>query len=264
MKRRTVFTGILLLVLIAATALFIKVKNDSRVDLILINGKIWTGDDDPKFVEAIAIKGNKIAQTGTTEFIKNLASGNTKIIDLQGRLASPGFNDAHSHFLDGGLAMNGVDLSNSNSLEEAIAEVERFAKSHPDKQWIVGTGWSYHIFEGNLPNTNALQKLDSIVPDRPVFLEAFDSHTIWANTRAMEIAGINASSSFGGFGQIVKDANGNPTGAFTEGATHLIGKHVPQPTDEEKLQAIRDAMQYAASLGLTSIQNASGSIDEFR
>ncbi|MEO5889421.1 MAG: amidohydrolase [Ferruginibacter sp.] len=238
-------------------------QNRSAPDMVLINGKVWTGNEEPDFMEAVAISGNMIIQTGSSADIKKMADGHTTIIDLQGKLVTAGINDAHIHFLEGSLGLAGVNLYESKTLDEAIATIEKFAKENPGKKWITGMGWQYSLFEGGMPTKNALQQLDKIVKDRPVYIDAYDGHSIWVNSKALEMAGITKDTKFAGFGLVIKDSAGEPTGALTEGARSLVSKIVPSPTIEEQLAALREGMKYAASHGITSIQNASGSIEEF-
>lgn len=236
---------------------------DQAADIVLLNGHIWTGNEAPAFTEALAIKGNIILRTGTDAEIKKLAGSHTRVIDLQRKLVTAGINDAHIHFLEGSLGLTGVDLYQSKTLEEALYAIEEFAKKHPGKKWITGMGWQYGIFQGGIPGKDALIKLDSIVPDRPVYIDAYDGHSIWVNSKALQIAGVNKDTKFTGFGQVIKDTEGNPTGALTEGARSLVSKFVPLPSTEENLDALREGMKYAAAHGITSIQNASGSPAEF-
>jgi predicted amidohydrolase YtcJ len=256
---------IIFFIIILFTAVLSAAQNTSAsyADLILINGHVWTGNEDPAFAEAVAIRGNKIIQIGTSAEIKMLADQHTNVIDLHGKLATAGINDAHIHFLEGSLGLTGIDLYQSKTLDEALATIETFVKKHPDKKWITGMGWQYGLFQGGMPTKEALDKLDKIVNDRPVYIDAYDGHSIWVNSKALELAGINRDTRFTGFGEIIKDANGNPTGAITEGARSLVSKIIPPATTEEKLAALREGMKYAAAHGITSIQNASGSTEEF-
>lgn len=249
--------NLLLLLLSITAAVF-----GQKPDLILFNGKIWTGND-AEFVEAIAITGNTITHIGSNADIKKLAQKSTQLVDLKGQLATTGINDAHTHFLSGSMGLTGVDLYQAKTLEEALSAIERFVKEHPNKKWITGMGWQYNLFEGGMPNKKALIALDKISPDRPIVLDAYDGHSIWVNSKAMELAGISSTTQFDGFGSIIKDPEGKPTGALTETAGSLVEKIVPPPTTEEKLDALRTGMKYAARLGITSIQNASGSVAEF-
>ncbi|MCF1715657.1 amidohydrolase [Flavihumibacter sp. RY-1] len=255
------FLLLLTALLICSQLLF--AQNSNAPTLILFNGKIWTGND-AEFVEAIAITGNTITHIGSNADIKKLAQKSTQLIDLNGQLATAGINDAHTHFLSGSMGLTGVDLYQAKTLEEALSAIEKFVKDHPNKKWITGMGWQYNLFEGGMPNKEALIALDKISPDRPIVLDAYDGHSIWVNSKAMELAGISSTTQFDGFGSIIKDPEGKPTGAFTEAAGSLVEKIVPPPTTEEKLEALRIGMKYAARLGITSIQNASGSVAEFQ
>lgn len=228
-------------------------------DLILTNGRIWTGGDSNSFVEAVAIRGNQIVRAGTALEIKQMSGQQTQVIDLGGRLASPGFNDAHIHFLSGAMGLNQVDLTGTKTVAEMVERIAAYAKTHPDKQWITGRGWEYTPFPGGLPTK---VYLDAVVKDRPVFLSAYDGHSAWVNSKALELAGINDQTKFTGYGEIVRNAAGEATGALKEAAQGLVRRMLPEPTREEQLNALREGLKIAASLGITSMQNASGSPSE--
>ena len=251
------------ILLFAALPVVAQNKTTMPADLILFNGRVWTGNEEPAFTEAVAIRGNTILQTGTSAEIKKLANKLTNLVDLKGKLVTAGINDAHIHFLGGSLGLTGVDLYNSKTLEEALAAIETFVKQHPEKKFITGMGWQYGIFEGGMPTKDALEKLNKIANNLPIYLDAYDGHSIWVNSKAMEMAGVKRDTKFEGFGAIVKDASGEPTGAITEGARSLVSKIIPPPTIAEELNALRQGMKYAAAHGITSIQNASGSVAEF-
>lgn len=253
----------LLLLALAATA-FLSLKKDQPVsdtaDQLYINGHIWTADPSNLFVQALAVKGNRIIEIGTNTAIQQLKGPATKVIDLKGRLMIPGFNDGHVHFLSGSLGLTVVDLVEAKTMQEALQMVANYAGKHPGLPWITGGGWQYSLFPGGLPTK---EMLDAIVPDRPVYLKAYDGHSGWANSKALAIAGITKETVFKGFGEFVKDKNGEPTGAFKESASGLVTKFVPGPDKNTKFNALLTGLKYAASLGITSIQNASGSKEEY-
>ncbi len=228
--------------------------------LVLFNGKIWTGESDSSFVEAIAIDGNKIMAIGSDADIKKLIGDSTRVIDLKQKLVTPGFNDAHIHFLSGSMILSSADLLSTTSLTEMKKVLLEYAQKNPGKPWITGRGWQYGFFEGGMPNK---KHLDSLVSDRPVFIRAYDGHTGLANSKALEMAGITRDTKYTGFGEIVKDAKGEPTGALLEGAQSLLSKVVPKATRQEQLDALHNGMKYAASLGITSMQNANGDLEEY-
>ena len=233
---------------------------DEKLDIALINGRIWAGIDAYSFAEAVGISGNRILVVGSNADVRKQADANTKVIDLAGRLVIPGFNDAHIHFLGGSTRLTEVDLTDSKSVAEMITRVADFAKKNPEAKWITGGGWEYTKFPGGLP-TKAY--LDAIIKDRPVYLSAYDGHSGWANSVALKMAGITSETKYEGFGEIVKDPSGEPTGAFKEGAQSLVRGLIPPLTREARLNALRQGIKLAASLGITSIQNASGSAEEF-
>lgn len=229
-------------------------------DLILTNGRIWLGSDSASFAEAVAIRGNQIIRVGTATEIKQLSGPQTQVIDLGGRLVSPGFNDAHIHFLGGASGLNQVDLTGAKTVAEMVERIAAYAKKNPDQKWITGRGWEYTPFPGGLPTKIFL---DAVIKDRPVFLSAYDGHSAWVNSKALELAEINSQTKFTGYGEIVRNASGEPTGALKESAQSLVRRLLPQPTREEQLNALRQGLKLAASLGITSLQNASGSANEF-
>ena len=229
--------------------------------LIFTNGKIWTGESEDTFVEAIALKENIILASGTTSEMLKLAGPETQLIELDGKLVTAGFNDAHIHFLSGSMGLSLVELSTTESLEEMLQKALDYIQSNPDQEWITGRGWQYTFFESGLPDHESMKVLDI---DKPVFIRAYDGHSAYANPKALELAGINSQTQFSGFGELVKDKNGKPTGALKERAMDLVGKIVPDPTFEDKLEALKKGLDYAASLGITSIQNANGTEEDLR
>ncbi len=233
----------------------------ASANLILTNARIWTGNPAQPWAEELAIRGNRILRVGSMAEVRKSVGKDTKIVDLEGKLAIPGFNDAHTHFLSGALGLSEVDLIGARSLAEVQQRVAAFAKSHPREQWITGSGWEYSIFpEKRLP-TRA--DLDAAVPGRPVYLRAYDGHTGWANSKALQLAQVAKNSKFQGYGEIVLDpATREPTGVLKESAQSLVRGAIPAPSKEKKIAALREGLRLASSLGITSFQNASGSPDE--
>lgn len=236
------------------------VLNAADATLVLRNGRLWTGDPQHPWAEALAIDGNRIVEVGTNAAIAKRTGSKTQIIDLEGRLAAPGFNDAHTHFLNGSLGLFQVDLFNAGSLEEMQRRILAYAKAHPDEKWITGAGWEYGWFPNHRLPTK--QDIDSVVADRPVYLKAFDGHTGWVNSEALRRADINSATKFPGYGEIVKDAQGRPTGCLKENAQTVVRRLIPSPTREKQIAALIEGQKLAASLGITSLQNASGTPEE--
>jgi predicted amidohydrolase YtcJ len=230
-------------------------------DLVLTNGRIWTGVRGAPFQQAVAIRGNSIVSVGTSAAVAGLQGPGTKVIDLKGRFTMPGFNDAHIHFSGGSERLNEVDLTGVCTVPSIQKYIAEYAAAHPDAAWIRGGGWEYTCFpNGRLPTR---QDLDAVVADRPVFLSAYDGHTGWANSKALEIAGIGKGRKFDGFGEIVLDTETQlPTGCLKEGAQGIVRRLLPRRTREEQLAALEKGVKLANSLGITSLQNASGSPEE--
>jgi predicted amidohydrolase YtcJ len=250
------------LFLIFISLLFFKCKEAVKPPtLILYNAKVWTGESENSFVEAIAIRDSLIISTGNSEEILALAGAETQLLDLGGKLVTAGFNDAHIHFLGGSMGLTQVELSGAETFEAAINSTLKFIAENPDKEWITGRGWQYTFFESGLPDHETMKVLDI---DRPVFIKAYDGHSAYANPKALEIAGLDEQTEFTGFGEIVKDKSGKLTGALKESAMGLVGKFVPEDTFEDQLNGLRKGLTYAASLGITSVQNASGSENDLR
>ena len=229
-------------------------------DLWLRNGKVWTANPTQPWAQSILIRGNTIAAAGADKDIAPQAKG-AREIDLRGRLTIPGFNDAHLHFLGGSLGLSQIDLNGICTLDAIQKEIASFAAKHPNDKWLHGRGWEYVCFpQGRLP---VKEDIDKVVKDRPVFLSAYDGHTGWVNSKALELAGLTKDSTFTGYGEIVRDPNtGLPTGALKEGAMGLVRRLVPVPDKAQKLASLEAGLRMAAGLGITSVQNANGSLDE--
>jgi predicted amidohydrolase YtcJ len=235
-------------------------EDDGAVDLIVINGHVYQANGTDDLAEAVAVRGNKVVRVGSNREIQRLRRAQTTVIDAQGGAVLPGFNDAHAHLLNGGLALDQVDLSEATSVDEVKDTIRVWAESHPDRDWIVGRGWYYQTFAGGLPTR---QLLDTLIPDRPAYLIAYDGHTGWANSKALAAARITWRTANPKNGTIVRDPRtGQPTGVLKEAAMSLISKVTPQPTAEDRLAAVRAALEEAHRYGVTSVQNAGGSPDD--
>jgi predicted amidohydrolase YtcJ len=231
-------------------------EDDGPVDLIVINGQVYSAEHD-ELAEAVAVRGNQVVRVGSNREIQRLKRAQTMVIDARGGAVVPGFNDAHAHLISGGLSLDQISLADAKTLEDIKDTIRVWSESHPEREWITGRGWYYQAFGGAMPTR---QLLDSLVPDRPAYLIAYDGHTGWANTQALKAAGITPATKNPANGIIVKDARtGQPTGALKEAAMALMSKAAPQPTEEDRLAALRAAMDEAHRLGITSAQNAGGS-----
>jgi predicted amidohydrolase YtcJ len=221
-------------------------------DLLLTGGSVHTVSAGT--AEAVAVKDGRIAAVGSAVELAGLAGPGTRVIELEGRTVLPGFQDAHVHPLDGGLLSIVCNLHKANSAEECLDVLARYAAEHPDREWITGDGWSMDFFPGGNPDK---QRLDAVVPDRPVYLENRDGHTGWVNSRALELAGIATGTPDPADGRIERDTNGEPSGALHEGAMRLVLDLAPDPSQAEREQALLNAQAELHSLGITAWQDAS-------
>lgn len=226
---------------------------DGPADIIIVNGRVFTASRPAVVADSVAIRGRHIVAVGGAAATAPLRGKHTRIIDARGATVTPGFNDAHVHFLSGALGLSWVQLLDAQALAQVQARIREFAAAHPERPWVLGRGWWYGSFPGGLPTR---QQLDKLVPDRPAVMECYDGHTRWLNSKALAAAGITKNSRDPPDGQIVRDAAGEPTGVLKEGAQRLVDHVVPVPTREEKLAALKEGMALAHRLGVTSVQEA--------
>jgi predicted amidohydrolase YtcJ len=232
-------------------------RRQRAASLVLFNGKIFTADARGTIAEAVAIEGARIVAVGASRDIRARYRG-ARAIDLRGRLVTPGFNDAHIHFLGGGLSLLRVELMGAQTLAEAKRRVAaRVAEVKPGA-WILGRGWDHTLWGGEWP-TRA--DLDEVAPNNPVFLQRVDGHVSWANTLALQQAGVTRETTAPAGGEILRDGAGQPTGILKETAAGLVGRVVPEPTRAEKLEGIGRALNEARRYGITSVQDSVSGYD---
>jgi len=215
-----------------------------NVDGVTIDtaGKVqrFTGlvfDEDGKVVTVLA-RGDKRPQTDYR-------------LDGEGKVMLPGMIDAHVHVMDLGFAALTLDLSDTTSLEGALTKIKAFAEANPGRPWIIGRGWNQEKWGlGRFPTA---AELDSVVADRPVWLERADNHANWANTRAMTAAGITAKTPDPAGGKIIRNPAGAPAGVFVDGAVQLVGKVVPPPRPQDRDLAFSKAQDVLLAKGVTAV-----------
>jgi predicted amidohydrolase YtcJ len=221
-----------------------------QADLVLTNGTIYTVDEEFSTAEAIAIKDHRILAVGSTKEI-NSAYKATQLRDLEGRYVYPGWIDAHCHFFGYGMNLNAVDVAGTTSVEEIIEELKEFQLKHPGA-WITGRGWDQNDWEvKEFPDKHML---DKHFPDTPVLLRRIDGHAAWANSRALELAGVRADSKVDG--GTVMLSKGEPSGILVDNAIGLVASQIPGSTLADMIQALQQAETNCFSVGLTSVQDA--------
>lgn len=231
-------------------------------DLIIYNGRITTIDDRRPEVEAVAALDGMIVAVGGSDEIRALAGDKTRLIDLGGRRVVPGFNDAHVHFLDGGMGLASVQLRDAGSEEEFARRIGEFASKMPKGRWLLNGNWDHENWKpARLPTR---QLIDSVTADNPVFINRLDGHMALANSLALRLAGITRATQDPPGGAIVRDSAGEPTGVLKDAAMNLVYRVIPAPGEDEMAEAIRAAMRYAAENGVTSVQDMSASPELMR
>jgi predicted amidohydrolase YtcJ len=226
----------------------------TTAETVIVNARIYTVNAKQPWAEALAIRGDKILAVGSAKDIAAYRGASTKVVDAQGKLVLPGFTDCHIHFMEGSLGLTRVDLNGTNSVAEIQKRVKEYAVAHPKAEWIEGMGWLYSTFGAvALPDKKFL---DEVVPDRPVYLQAYDGHSSWANSKALALAGITGETADPPGGKIVRDAKGEATGALKESAGDLVAKVTPKPTHEERVAALRLGMHEANKFGLVRVHSA--------
>jgi predicted amidohydrolase YtcJ len=200
---------------------------------------------------AVAVRGGSIVAVGSESELDGLSAA--RVVELEGRTVLPGFQDAHLHPFSGGTLAIVCNLHETASAEDCFAELKRYAAENPERQWISGDGWSMDFFPGGNPDK---ERLDAVVPDRPVYLENRDGHTAWVNSRALELAGIGRETPDPRDGRIERGPDGEPSGALHEGAMWLVSELVPPPTPAEQEQALLNAQAELHALGITAWQDA--------
>jgi predicted amidohydrolase YtcJ len=228
-------------------------EDKPAADLIVTNAKLYTVDKSHPRAEAVAVIGTRIVAVGTAAEIDAWRGPGTKVIDARGRLVLPGFNDAHVHFISGGLQLDSVQLNDAESPEEFARRIGNFAKRTPKGEWITGGDWDEEKW--NPPHLPAKELIDSATPDTPVFVNRYDGHESLANSAALKLAGVTAKTPDPPGGTIVRDAQGNPTGVLKDAAQGYVWKVAPPLSHEPRLRAAQRALAYAARLGVTSLQD---------
>lgn len=242
-------------------------------DLVLTNGKIVTVDEANPEAEALAVRGDTIMAVGSSKEIKPYIGEKTKVIDLEGKLAIPGFIDAHAHFTSIGQAKMRLDLTKVRNWDEIVAIVREAVEKAQHGEWILGRGWHQEKWDKTPePNVDGLpfhHSLSKVSPDNPVLLTHASGHSSFANAKAMELAGITNKTPDPEGGEIVRDAKGNPIGVFRETAQGLLRrtlsasleKRTPEQRKAERRKTVELAIEECLSKGITSLHDAGSSFE---
>ena len=228
-----------------------------KAGIIIMNARIFTSDEANPRAEAIAIKGNRIVYVGTNAEADAFKDASTRVIDAQGHTLTPGFIDTHVHLLWGSIWMGNAQLQEVRTKEDLKKILVEFAEANKTSEWVVGRGIRYNI-------VSTRQELDEIIADRPIYIGAFDGHTGWANTKALEMAGILKDDGRElTNGIIVRDEHGLAAGELREGdAMHTVFGLVPVPDANRKRELLKLGIKEFNKTGITSVHNMNGDMEE--
>ena len=247
---KLIFSGLILSIILSCCSS----AGGEMADLLLINGTVWTVNPGQPWAEAVAVKGGRILEAGSSEAIRKLASPRAEIIDLKGDLVLPGFIDSHTHFLDGGFSLLSIRLRDARSREDFVARIKDKVNELDRGEWILNGNWDHQSF--NPPELPNRDWIDAVTPHNPVFVNRLDGHMVLANSLALKIAGITKDTPSPAGGKILKDPEtGEPTGILKDAALDLVAEHLPEPSLKAKLRAAEVALRHAAKCGVTSVHD---------
>ena len=223
---------------------------------VMTNGHIYSLDPARPKATAIAIRDGRIMAVGDDDSMRELLGRGGEWIDLGGRFVTPGLVDAHVHFQHFAISLQNVDLDGAATREESLGRIAAFTKEREGAGWVRGRGWAQDTWPDRAFPTAA--DLDAIMPDRPAYFSHKSGHAAWANSAALRLARIDATTADPPSGHIQRDASGNPTGIFFEDAMDLVAAHIPRATPAEVAEAMRRAQAYCWSVGLTGLHDFDG------
>jgi predicted amidohydrolase YtcJ len=231
--------------------------DDIKADMIIHNTTLYTANDDQKTAQAVAVKGDKIIFVGSNEDVQTFIGDNTNVLDMAGNTVYPGLTDAHVHIKWIGQRELGLNLQGIDDLTETVDKIKAYADTVPDGGWVVGSGW----IEKKWTEGRFLHKsdVDGFSANKPLVVSRADEHSILANSKAMEIAGITRDTPDPQGGQILHDENGEPSGMFVDNAMALIRKHIPAPSRAQDKKSIEAGLEFMSRMGWAQVQEAGGS-----
>ena len=270
---------IFIIVSITSCLLVSCITKTTPADLVLINGKIVTLDEQKPQAQALAVKDDRIINVGSTSEVKNFINSNTTVIDLEGKLVIPAFIEGHAHYMSLGYSKLKLELGKAKNWHDMIAMIKDAVDNSEPGEWIVGRGWHQEKWD-NIPEPTyegypVHNEISSISPDNPVYLTHASGHAVFANQLAMHLAGVDKSTRDPAGGRIVRTADGQPSGVFLESADALIyakleeaqQKRTSEQIDQEKREAFKLAQQACLENGVATFHDAGasfGTIDFFK
>jgi len=233
-----------------------------KADKIFTNGNVYTVDKNFSKASIIAVRGDKILYVGNdAEMVDKLKSADTQIIDLKGQTVVPGIIESHLHYMDLGESLLAIDIYEKPKAEILKAVAAEVAKLQPG-EWITGSGWSHEVWD--VAEWPRKEELDAVAPNNPVCLSRKDGHSVWVNSKALEIAGITAATPDPQGGEIIRTASGEPSGILTDTAIDGVSSKIPEPSAERKLAYYQRADEEALHYGITSLMDAGTSYENIK
>ncbi|HXI12704.1 MAG TPA: amidohydrolase [Thermoanaerobaculia bacterium] len=225
---------------------------------MITNARVWTGRSEQPWAEAVAIREDRIVFVGANRDLEPFIDSGTRLVDGRGAMVTPGFNDSHIHFLEGGSHISSVQLRDVVSRADFVKRIADFAATVPAGTWITGGDWDHERWGGELPERSWI---DESTPNHPVWVNRLDGHMSLANSAALKLAGVTAGTPDIEGGEIVRGADGAPTGVLKDNALGLVDRVVPPASADAQDRALDAAMSYVVQQGVTSVQHM-GSWDD--
>ncbi len=241
----------LLLISTSACDMSARDRAAGPVTLAVVNARVWTGNTQRPWADAIAVAGDRLVAVGSSAEVRKQA-GSAEVIDAGGQFLVPGFIDSHVHFVTGGFRLSSVQLKDADTPQEFVRRIQAFAQTVPPGTWITGGDWDNERWGGELP-TRAW--VDSVTPNHPVWVNRYDGHMALANSAALSAAHVSAATRDVTGGTIVRDAGGAPTGVLKDNAGALMDTAITPPPPEVEDRALDAAMRYVAENGVTTVHN---------
>ena len=257
MRRAKGFLGFIMIVTMIASCS--QQNNESKksgyADLVFQNGSIYTVDENRSWAKAIAIKNGIITFVGNNTDAEDFIGPDTTTVNLEQRMMLPGMHDVHIHPISGGVLSASCDLNGLSTIAQYRSAISNYANANPDVEWILGGGWAMSVFgAGGKPSRKII---DELIPDRPVYLRSTDGHSGWANSVALEMAGLTKDTPDPIDGIIDRDPEtGELIGSLQEGAMNLVERIIPPTTIESKIAGLKYSIKMLNGYGITSIQDA--------
>jgi len=243
--------------LISLLALSACAEKDSPgpATLVVTDARVWTGDVDKPWAEAVASRDGRIIAIGANADVTNLIGAETEVISVPGSMLVPGFIDSHVHFIEGGAGLSSVQLRDAATPELFSQRIAAHAATMEPGDWILQGAWDHENWGGELPSRDWV---DSVTPDNPVWIQRLDGHMALANSLALRHAGVDADTPDINGGTIIRDADGRPTGVLKDNAMMLVNAAIPDPSTAQLDREALAAMQYVAANGVTSVHDMAG------